>query len=240
MSAPTVVRRPRRLLPKLLRVGSRGIFGTLGIRLRVRGVIPREPALLVANHLSWTDIVAVLATHECTFVAKREVRRWPVVGWLATHLGVIWTDRTRSRSLLRTIADIEATLRGGTSVLMFAEGTTGDGTQLLPFKSSLIEAACRAGAPVVPLAITATALPPVDALCWVGDETLLQSIPRVQRLSMPEVQLHAAPPIAPVSCRKVLTQMARDAVARRTRGGAIRARDRARSDATVRVSAALS
>jgi 1-acyl-sn-glycerol-3-phosphate acyltransferase len=214
------------------------VLGTLGVRLRVRGAILREPSLLVANHLSWTDIVAVLATHECTFVAKHEVRRWPIVGWLGMQLGVIWTDRSTGRSLLRTIADIETTLRGGTSVLLFAEGTTGDGAQLLPFKSSLVEAACRAGAPVVPLAISATALPPVDALCWVGDETLLQSIPRVQRLSMPEVQLHAAPPIAPMPCRKLITQMARDAVARRTRGGAIRARGRSGADGAMMISVA--
>lgn len=244
MKTHEVARRPRRLLspllPHLLRFGSRSIFTALGIRLRVRGAIPREPALLVANHLSWTDIVAILATHRCTFVAKREVSRWPVVGWLGVQLGVIWTDRTRRRSVLGTIADIETTLRGGTSVLLFAEGTTGNGAQLLPFKSSLIEAACRAGAPVVPLAITATALPPVDALCWIGDESLLQSIPRVQRLSMPEVQLHAAPPIAPGACRKTLTRMAREAVARRTHGGAIRVRGRLATDAPRVVSAALS
>ncbi len=240
MRSHQVARRPRRILTRLLRRGCRGILGTLGIRVRLRGAIPREPALLVANHLSWIDIVAILAHHPCTFVAKHEVRGWPVVGWLSVQLGVIWTDRARRRSLLVTIADIESTLRGGTSVLLFAEGTTGNGAQLLPFKSSLIEGALRAGAPVVPLAITATALPPVDALCWIGDETLLQSIPRVQRLSQPEVQLHAAAPIAPLSCRKVVTGLACEAVAQRTRGGAIRVRGRTAPDTAPAISAAFS
>jgi 1-acyl-sn-glycerol-3-phosphate acyltransferase len=198
----------------------------MGVRVSLKGAAPREPALFLANHLSWLDIVAILARCDCTFVAKQEVRRWPVVGWLASLMGVVWIDRTRKRDLLRAIPQLEAALRGGTSVLLFPEGTTSTGRQLLPFRSALVEGAVRAGVAVVPLAVTASAVPPSEALSWTGEETLLFSIPRVVQLDEPHVVLHAAPPLAWHPSRKCLTQMARDAIARRTVGGAITERPR--------------
>lgn len=209
-----------------VRLLCRATLRVMGVRVRLKGAVPREPALYLANHLSWLDIVAILARCDCTFVAKREVRQWPLVGWLATIMGVVWIDRTRKRDLLRAIPHLEATLRAGTSVLLFPEGTTSTGRQLLPFKSALVEGAVRAGVAVVPLAVTAAALPPSDALYWTGEETLLHSIPRVVQLVEPRVTLHAAPPVAWQASRKWLTQLAREAIARRTVGGAITERQR--------------
>ncbi len=215
-----------RFVPALVRVLCRGILSVMGVRVSVRGAWPREASLVIANHLSWLDIVAVLTRKRCTFVAKSDVRRWPLVGWLGDAMGVIWVDRHHKRDLLRAIPALQATLTAGTSVLLFAEGTTTNGRTLLPFKSGLVEGAVRAGVPVVPIAVTASASAgDVDALCWIGDETLVANIPRVFALRDARVTLHAAPAIAPLpptrTTRKLVTAAARNAIAVRTSGGAI-------------------
>lgn len=199
----------------------RAALRVLDVRVAVRGAWPREPALLLANHLSWLDIVVVLSHVPCTFVAKREVLTWPLFGHLAALLQVVWVDRHRKRDLLRAIPALEQTLRSGRSVLLFAEGTTTNGATLLPFKSALVEAAVRAGCPVVPLALTASAQPPTDALYWIGSETLVASIPRVVALRDAHCTVHIAAPIAPNASRKQLTARARAAIVLRTLGGAI-------------------
>jgi 1-acyl-sn-glycerol-3-phosphate acyltransferase len=218
--------RGRHAVRRGVRLLCRVALRVMGVRVSLKGAVPREPVLYLANHLSWLDIVAILARCDCTFVAKREVRQWPIVGWLASLMGVVWIDRTRRRDVLRAIPQLEATLRGGASVLLFPEGTTSAGRQLLPFKSALVEGAVRAGVAVVPLAVTAAALPPSDALYWTGEETLLHSIPRVVQLIEAHVTLHAAPPVAWHPSRKQLTYLAREAIARRTVGGAITERAR--------------
>ena len=212
-----------------MRLLCRGVLTVLRIDVTVRGAWPREPVLMIANHLSWLDIVAVLARRRCTFVAKRDVQRWPVVGWCADALGVIWVDRERKRDLLRAIPALQEALQSGTSVLLFAEGTTGDGRALLPFKSGLVEAAVRAQALVVPLTVTASASDVnLSALCWIGDETLMANLPRVGTLRDVRITLHAAPALVPDTVphaqqrRKHLTASARTAIAARTLGGAIR------------------
>ncbi|HEY0930538.1 MAG TPA: lysophospholipid acyltransferase family protein [Gemmatimonas sp.] len=206
----------------------RGILAVMGVRVSVRGAWPREATLVIANHLSWLDIVAVLARKRCTFVAKNDVRRWPLVGWLGDAVGVIWVDRHHKRDLLRAIPVLQDTLASGTSVLLFAEGTTTDGRALLPFKSGLVEGAVRAGVPVVPMAITASASSgDLHALCWIGDETLVANIPRVFALRDARMTLHVAPAIAPQpltrTARKLATTSARNAIAARTVAGAITA-----------------
>jgi 1-acyl-sn-glycerol-3-phosphate acyltransferase len=194
----------------------------MGVRATTRGAISAEPALLVANHVGWLDIVAVLAQHDCAFIAKREVRTWPIVGPLAVRLGVIFVDRTRKRDLLTSIPALRDALRQGRRVLLFAEGTTGDGRALLPFKSALVEGAVQAGVPVVPIAIRAHAAEgDLRALSWIGDDTLLASLPRVRALRGAGITVHAGAAIAPGPTRKLLTAAAREAIARRLPDGAI-------------------
>jgi len=172
-----------RLAAGALRLACRGVLRAVGVRVAWQGALPAGPALLVANHRSWLDILAVLARHPCAVVAKREVRGWPVVGRCADALGVVWVDRARKRDLLRAIPALEGALRQGRPVLLFPEGTTSPGPGELPFKSALFEAAVRAGVPVVPLHLTGTARAgDADALAWYGDEALLPNLRRVRRL----------------------------------------------------------
>lgn len=203
----------------------------VGVRVALRGAVPRGGALLVANHLSWIDIVAVLAHVDCVFVAKREVATWPVVGWMARVMGVVFVDRARKRDLLRAVPALASSLASGRRVLLFAEGTTTDGRVLLPFRSALVEAAVIARVPVVPIALTASCeAGDASALCWIGDETLVENLPRVHALRRPRMVVHAAGAIAVgdvcvgrLGLRKALSFAARAAIVRRIGAGAISA-----------------
>jgi 1-acyl-sn-glycerol-3-phosphate acyltransferase len=206
-----------------IRLLCRVVLRVLRVAVHTRGAVPAAPALILSNHLGWLDILAILARHDCSVVAKQEVRAWPIIGWLAERFGVVWVDRRRKRDLLRAIPALEQTLRSGRSVLLFPEGTTSTGDRLLPFKSALVEAAVRARVPVVPLALTGSVTAgDAAALCWIDDETLVANLPRLLALQGAALVVHAAPAIGPGPTRKVMTALARAAIAQRTRDGAIR------------------
>ncbi|MFY1657361.1 lysophospholipid acyltransferase family protein [Micromonospora sp. WMMD1274] len=158
---------------------------TLGVRLLVRGRAPRGRALLVANHVSWLDVLAVLAVSPARMLAKREVRRWPLVGALAAAAGTVFVDRSRPRDLPATVAQVAGALRSGRSVAVFPEGTTwcGAATDCRPsggFRPAMFEAAVAAGAPVVPLRIGYRyAGDPSTLPAFLGEETLWASVRRV-------------------------------------------------------------
>lgn len=169
---------------------------------------------MVSNHLSWLDVVAVAATWRCTFIAKRDVRSWPLIGSLGTALGVVFVDRVRKRDLLRTIPAIEARLLAGDVILLFPEGTTTDGAHVLPFRSALFEAAVRANAPVFPLSLSGQASQ-IEALSWIGDETLFANVPRVASLRDTCVSLRVGAPMTAGTNRKRLAFQSRQEIIRR-------------------------
>jgi 1-acyl-sn-glycerol-3-phosphate acyltransferase len=203
------------LVVRATRLLCRGVLAALRIEVRHEGA-PADrpthdgPALWVANHLSWIDIVAMLGHHQCTFVAKDDVRRWPLVGTLGRALGVIWIDRTRKRDLLRTIPLLGDALRSGRRVILFPEGTTTLGHSVLPFRSSLVEAAVQAGVPVVPVALSVSAdRGGGETLCWVGDETLWAHLQRLVSVRGAVFTIRVLPALAPGPSRKVQSHAAR-------------------------------
>lgn len=209
----------RRIAHPSVRWISKSLLAVLGISLVSRGPRPARGALLVGNHLSWLDVPIALALWQCTFVAKSEVRKWPLLGALGDALGVIWIDRRRARDLLRVIPRVESALRDGATVLLFPEGTTTNGSSILPFRSGLFESATRSGAPVMSVALSARALSTdVDALCWYGNETLVQNIPRVASLRGAQIVAHVGPVVASDVGRKQLARASRVQVQRRFRG----------------------
>jgi 1-acyl-sn-glycerol-3-phosphate acyltransferase len=130
------------VLPRLFhRVGC--IF--LGLRVTVIGQpATGRPTLLVSNHVSWTDIVAIGSVADVTFVAKHEVGEWFFVGMMARLQKTIFVDRTRRSDAGRTASEMGARIAGGDAVLLFAEGQSDIGTHVLPFRSALVGAAQRA------------------------------------------------------------------------------------------------
>ncbi|NCW45939.1 MAG: 1-acyl-sn-glycerol-3-phosphate acyltransferase, partial [Gemmatimonadaceae bacterium] len=125
------------VLRLVVRALARLVLAIVGVRHTTRGAFPDGPALLVANHLGWLDIVVLVARADCAFVAKREVSQWPVIGAVGRRLGVVFVERRPSRDLRRAVSELEARLREGAKVVLFPEGTTTDGRTVLPFKSSL-------------------------------------------------------------------------------------------------------
>ena len=126
----------------------------LGIPLQVQGQAPAQgPVLLVANHVSWLDILVMHAARHCRFVSKADVKHWPVIGTLATGGGTLYIERESRRDAMRVVHPMAESLRAGGIVAVFPEGTTGDGETLLPFHGNLVQAAISTDTPVQPVAL---------------------------------------------------------------------------------------
>ena len=156
------------------------MLALLGITLELHGQPPRSgPVLLVANHISWLDILVMHAACYCRFVSKADVRRWPLIGTLATGGGTIYIERESRRDALRVVHHMAESLQAGDVVAVFPEGTTSDGVALLPFHANLVQAALSAHAPAQPVALsfieTATRAPSLTP-CYIGDDTLVGSV----------------------------------------------------------------
>lgn len=115
-------------------------------------ILPKDPYLLSSNHISWMDIHAINALMPIRFVAKSEVEKWPVFGWMAKQLGTVFIRRDSSRHAHLVVGGLAKTLRNE-SICIFPEGTSTDGESLRPFRPNLFEAAVMANAPVYSLAI---------------------------------------------------------------------------------------
>jgi 1-acyl-sn-glycerol-3-phosphate acyltransferase len=124
---------------------------------------PEGSGLMVSNHLTYLDILVYGAVRPFVFVAKSEVRRWPLLGTLASLGGTIFVDRDRSLQAAQAGQQIEQSLEDGLTVLLFPEGTSSDGHEVLPFRSPLFEPAIRTGASVTAAAIRYQAADAVES-----------------------------------------------------------------------------
>lgn len=126
----------------------------VGIELAVRGTPAADgPVLLVANHLSWLDIVVLHASRYCRFVSKSDIKHWPLVGTLAGGAGTLYIERESRRDAHRVVHHMAERLKLGDVLAVFPEGTTGDGMKLKPFHANLLQAAIVTNAPVQPVAL---------------------------------------------------------------------------------------
>ncbi|MCW3844461.1 1-acyl-sn-glycerol-3-phosphate acyltransferase, partial [Micromonospora yasonensis] len=182
--------------------------------------LPRRRSLLVANHVSWLDILAVLAVSPARMLAKREVRDWPVVGLLAAAAGTVFVDRSRPRDLPATVGRVAAALGAGHSVAVFPEGTTwcgvADGCRpARGFRPAMLQAAVDAGAPVVPLRLSYRyAGDPTTLAAFLGEETLWASVRRVLAARDLTVSVGVAAPLHPAAGadRRALARAAESAI----------------------------
>jgi 1-acyl-sn-glycerol-3-phosphate acyltransferase len=195
---------------------ARRMMRALGAQLRVEGAAQAPGALLVANHVSWLDILAIASHTPSIFVAKKEVRDWPAIGWLAARAQALFLKRSSGRSLLQVKNRIAALLLEGRNVAIFPEGTTSDGSSVLPFRSGLLQAAVDGAQPVQPVAIAyygKDGNPSADA-AFIDSMTLWQSIRAICRSGQITVHLAFAAPLAPAGrSRKELAREARDMIA---------------------------
>jgi 1-acyl-sn-glycerol-3-phosphate acyltransferase len=155
--------------------------------VNVRNRPPDAPFLLISNHLSYVDIVVLASQLNCTFVAKSEIARWPILGFICGTLDTIFIDRKRKRDVLKAMSTAEATLKRGLGVVLFPEGTSTSGRTPQPFKSSLLEFAARRRMPVHYASI-AYDVPPGEqpaeqSVCWWGSMTFAGHLFRLLQLS---------------------------------------------------------
>jgi 1-acyl-sn-glycerol-3-phosphate acyltransferase len=134
---------------------SRRLLAILHVHHRVSGVLPRghQPTMIVCNHVSWLDIWVIDAVLPLRFVAKADVRRWPVIGFLVSRAGTIFVEREKRHDTARTNRAIVQALTRGEYIGVFPEGTTTDGTEVKQYHASLFQPALGAGARVVVSAI---------------------------------------------------------------------------------------
>ena len=157
---------------------SRQMLAAFGVGLVVEGGPYDGARLVAANHVSWLDILALDAVRPARFVAKAEIRRWPVLGLLVGAGGTLYLTREHRRDALRVVHAMAAALAAGDVLAVFPEGTTGDGRALLPFHANLLQAAIATGTPVQPVALRyADARHAVSpAVEFVGATTLWQTL----------------------------------------------------------------
>lgn len=168
----------------------------LGVRITVSGVRPQAPVLLVSNHVSWLDIVVLGALTPTDFLSKYEVRRWPVIGWLAARAGTLFIRRGNGEAA--AISDqIARRLRDNGLLTLFPEGTTTDGSTVRPFFSRLFAAAIDTGTDVLPVALRYHidgALDPVAP--YTDQQSLADSMRRLIARERTEVHVVFGEPIS--------------------------------------------
>ena len=137
------------------------------------------PLLIVANHMSWLDITALHAARYCRFVSKADIKKWPVIGRLASGIGTLFIERESRRDAMRVVQHMTQSLLAGDVLGVFPEGTTSDGAGILKFHANLVQAAIDANAPIQPVAlqfIDTTTGQRSSAPCYIGDDTLAESV----------------------------------------------------------------
>ncbi|WP_206790642.1 1-acyl-sn-glycerol-3-phosphate acyltransferase [Amycolatopsis sp. MtRt-6] len=220
VSAPLLLVAPGR--DRLLRLVFRGMLRAFGVRLDIRGgadflTAPAgRGALVVNNHISWLDIVAINALRPMRALAKKEIAGWPVLGGLVRRGGSIFLDRERLTTLPATMASLADALRTGSLVSVTPEGTTWCGLASGRFTTATFQAAIDGGVPVRPIALRyrladgrETSRP-----AFIGPESLIASLRRVAALRGLVLEIHVCPEIAPgrAETRRELAALAEAAV----------------------------
>ena len=168
------------------------------MRLRIRrfGSPTALPALYAANHVSWLEVLALGAVAPLGFVAKSEVAGWPLIGPLAESAGALFLRRGSARAAARTVDQAVARLAGGDSICVFPEGTSTAGTEVLPFKASLFEAAAALGCEVQPVAVHyASREGRAPVAPFIGNDEFLSHLLRILREDEIVVELSFPPAI---------------------------------------------
>ena len=204
---------------RTLKTWSRQLLTILNIGLRIEGqqfTRGEGGCLMVANHVSWLDMFVLNAIHPSMYIAKSEVRNWPVAGWLSRRSGTIFIERATPQNASLINQRVSLLLKQGACIGLFPEGTTTDGRQVGHFHSALIQPAIDAGARMCPIAlryqndagkISSTA-------AFIGDATLVQSIWKILRCRHLNALVVFTPALlAENTNRRMLARTSQDAIA---------------------------
>ncbi|REJ75722.1 MAG: 1-acyl-sn-glycerol-3-phosphate acyltransferase [Acidobacteria bacterium] len=158
-------------------IWANGFVRLAGMSVEVIGETPKPPFFLVSNHLSYMDIPVLRSLVDSIFVAKGEIRGWLFAGKIVSDMGMVFIDRQNRRDIPRAGVEIIKKLESGEGVIVFPEGTSTNGEEILPFNSSFFEFAAQTGLPIHYAAITYRVDEPgtkaSDAVCWWDDSTFV-------------------------------------------------------------------
>ncbi len=188
----------------------------IGARVILEGHPAQGDIFLLANHVSWIDILALGGATGTAFVSKDGVARWPVVGWLAAQNNTVFVSRERRGGLSGQMDALRSALTGHQPVTLFPEGTTGDGETLLPFKPTLLATLFPPPRPVIIQPVHIDYGAAVGDIAWVGDEPAVGNVLRIlRRKGRLPVTIRFLSPFDPATCanRKAMAALARDRIA---------------------------
>jgi 1-acyl-sn-glycerol-3-phosphate acyltransferase len=176
---------------------SRKLIAVLGIECRVKERSSRETTLIVANHSSWVDIFVINALVPAAFVCKEDVRSWPLIGWFSACTDSIYLRRGNRRAAHDVAGEVQSALLGGLTVAAFPEGTTYEGSGVLPFHGALFQGAVDAGCAVQPMALNYTDGDGVSTtrVAYCGDMSFIASLWQICCSKDLRANLHVLPPI---------------------------------------------
>ena len=178
---------------------SRDLLAHLGVEVCIHGSSVPSTAkgaiFLVANHISWLDIFAINSVLPTCFIAKSEIRDWPILGWLCEKAGTVFIRRQKMRDLSRLDVMLKQRFIDQVTVGAFLEGTTTDGRTVLPFKSGLLRAALQTGTPILPVALQYCHEDGsfCDQAAFVGEKTLASSLKEILGIRKIFVHVHLLP-----------------------------------------------
>lgn len=184
---------PRHLRTDWAREWANQFLNALGVTVRSHGPIPTR-GLLVTNHLSYIDVLALLQVFPTVFVAKTQIAKWPFIGFICSAAGSLFLDRERKRDLVQVASAFAPAIESGTVVTFFPEGTTSDGSTTLPFRASLFEPAAKNGWEVRAAHIhyAANAGDAATEVCYWGDMKFLHHLYNICALPSIECELQFA------------------------------------------------
>lgn len=196
------------------RAWSRTLMLLCGVRITVKGTPPAPgPSLWVANHVSWIDIFVMSSVRAVIFVAKAEIRRWPVIGWLVNNVGAVFVSRGERHSLKKVADQMRVRFAQGQVLGLFPEGTTSAGDDVLSFHSSLFDSAIRTGVDIQPVALRFIHKGQRSGrVAFVGEQSLIANLWVLLRSSGTEVEVDFLP-LIPAAVAK---ELGRVGVARHT------------------------
>lgn len=177
-----------------------------------------QGVMFVANHISWSDIHALNSLIPLRFIAKSDIKSWPVFGYLVTKANTLFIDRNKRQDAGRIVEITAESLMAGDNLCFFPEGTTTEGALVLPFKGSVLQAAISANSHVWPVAIRyVNETGGINTeIAYAGETTLIESMQKVLKQKNPVIELHFLEPINSVGQnRRDLTQRAYDAIVTR-------------------------
>lgn len=170
----------------LLNYWGKSICKIMGIKFKITGKVPQPPFFLISNHLSYADVFVLFSQLRCLFVAKSDVKHWPLIGFIVKTCGILFIDRQRKRDIHRVNNNISKNINENQGIILFPEGTTSPGFEVLRFRAPLLEYPANTGFPVSYVALSYQTpdndKPAYKSVCWWDESSFFSHFYELMKL----------------------------------------------------------